>query len=82
MAGTADVPAGPAAKPAEEIAKGGLIQYLKDVRVELKKAEWPTRDQLIKLTQVVLVLIAVVAIYCGGLDGLLGLVTNRLFNRE
>ncbi len=60
---------------------GGLFKYLAEVRAELKKAEWPNREQLIKLTQVVLTLIFIVAVYCGGLDGLLGLVTNRLFNR-
>jgi preprotein translocase, SecE subunit, bacterial len=60
---------------------GGVVQYLREVRGELKKSEWPSREQLIRLTQVVLTLIVIVAIYCGGLDALLGLVTNRLFNR-
>ena len=59
-----------------------LGRYLSEVQTELKKAEWPTRAELIRLTQVVLTLIFIVAIYCGGLDGLLGLVTNRLFNRN
>ncbi|MBC7806675.1 MAG: preprotein translocase subunit SecE [Akkermansiaceae bacterium] len=61
--------------------KFNLGRYLSEVQVELKKAEWPTRAELIRLTQVVLTLIFIVAVYCGGLDGLLGLVTNRLFNR-
>ncbi|MBC8140977.1 MAG: preprotein translocase subunit SecE [Armatimonadetes bacterium] len=59
-----------------------LGRYLSEVQTELKKAEWPTRAELIRLTQVVLTLIFIVAIYCGGLDALLGLVTNRLFNRN
>ena len=59
-----------------------LGRYLSEVQVELKKAEWPTRAELIRLTQVVLTLIFIVAVYCGGLDGILGLVTNRLFNRN
>lgn len=59
-----------------------LGRYLSEVQVELKKAEWPTRAELIRLTQVVLTLIFIVAIYCGGLDALLGLITNRLFNRN
>ena len=57
-------------------------QYLKEVQIELKKAEWPTRTELIRLTRVVLTLILIVAVYCGGLDGILGLLTNRLFNRH
>ncbi|MBC8137862.1 MAG: preprotein translocase subunit SecE [Fibrella sp.] len=67
----------------EDSAQGFNIgRYLSEVQVELKKAEWPTRAELIRLTQVVLTLIFIVAVYCGGLDGLLGLVTNRLFNRN
>jgi preprotein translocase SecE subunit len=65
----------------EESPVAGLRGYLEGVRKELKLAEWPTRPELIRLTQVVLTLIAIVAVYCGGLDWLLGLVTNRLFNR-
>lgn len=60
---------------------GGFMEYLRGVRSELKKAEWPSKAELIRLTQVVLVLITIVAVYCGGLDFLLGLVTNKLFNR-
>lgn len=59
----------------------GIVQYLQDVRSELKKAEWPSRAELIRLTEIVLILIAVVALYCGGLDALLSLVTTRLFNK-
>jgi preprotein translocase SecE subunit len=59
----------------------GLAEYLRGVRTELKKAEWPSRPELIRLTQVVLILITVVALYCGGLDFLLNQITSRLFNR-
>jgi preprotein translocase SecE subunit len=71
--------AGQPALPDVTPSAGGLMEYLRGVRTELKKAEWPTRAELIRLTQVVLVLITIVAIYCGGLDFLLGLVTNKLF---
>lgn len=57
----------------------GFTEYLQGVRTELKKAEWPSRAELIRLTQVVLILITVVALYCGGLDFILGLITSRLF---
>jgi len=58
-----------------------LLQYLAEVRTELQRAEWPNRQELIRLTQVVLTLIAIVALYCGGLDAILGLLTNKLFAR-
>jgi preprotein translocase SecE subunit len=65
-----------------ELTKGGgLVQYLRDVNAELKKAQWPTRAELVRLTQVVLILIAVVAAYCGTLDALLSLISDRLFGR-
>lgn len=55
--------------------------YLRGVRDELKKAVWPTRAELIRLTQVVLILITVVAAFCGALDAGLGLITDKIFNR-
>lgn len=60
----------------------GLKEYLQGVREELKKAIWPTREELIKLTQVVVSLILIVAAYCGGIDYVLGLITDRLFGRS
>ena len=66
---------------AELPKRGGIVQYLREVNAELKKAQWPTRAELIRLTQVVLLLIAVVAAYCGTLDGLLSMVSDRLFGR-
>ncbi len=59
-----------------------VAQYLSEVRVELMKAEWPTRAELIRLTQVVLTLIAIVAAYCGSLDAVLTLITNKLFTHS
>ena len=59
----------------------GLSGYLQGVRSELKKAEWPSRPELIRLTQVVLLLIAIVALYCGGLDAILSQITDRIFVR-
>ncbi|MGC4046495.1 MAG: preprotein translocase subunit SecE [Armatimonas sp.] len=59
----------------------GFVDYLKGVREELKKAVWPTRAELIRLTQIVLLLITIVALYCGALDSILGLITSRIFNK-
>jgi len=70
----------PGAAGAPTISGGSVVEYLRGVRSELKKAEWPSRAQLFQLTRVVLLLILIVAVYCGALDGLLGLVTNRLFS--
>jgi preprotein translocase subunit SecE len=71
----------PAAAGTPTTSGGGLMEYLRGVRSELKKAEWPSRAELFQLTRVVLLLILIVAVFCGSLDGLLGLITNRLFSR-
>jgi len=59
----------------------GLGGYLQGVRSELKKAEWPTRPELIRLTQVVLLLIGIVAVYCGAMDAVLSFITDKIFVR-
>jgi preprotein translocase subunit SecE len=43
-------------------------QFLKEVRGELRKVDWPNRTQLISYTVVVLVTVAVVTTYVFGLD--------------
>ena len=48
--------------------KGGFGKFLRDVRVELSKVTWPTRPDLIQSTIVVIVAVAIVATYVGGLD--------------
>ena len=43
-------------------------QFLKEVRQELKKVDWPTRRELISYTVVVLATIIVMTTYVFGLD--------------
>ncbi|RLC82377.1 MAG: preprotein translocase subunit SecE [Chloroflexi bacterium] len=43
-------------------------RYLRETRAELRKVTWPTRDEAVKLTIVVLVTILVMAILLGVLD--------------
>ncbi len=45
-----------------------IIQYLKEVRVELAKVTWPTRAEATHLTLVILGASLVVGLYVGGLD--------------
>lgn len=48
-----------------------IIDYLVQSRDELKKVTWPNREELIRLTLVVLAISAVTATYLGILDSLL-----------
>lgn len=43
-------------------------KFLRDVRVEMGKVTWPTRKDLLQSTLVVLVAVAIAAVYIGVLD--------------
>ncbi|MFH1150627.1 MAG: preprotein translocase subunit SecE [Actinomycetota bacterium] len=53
-----------------------VVQFLKDVRIELKKVIWPGRDEVINYTIVVLVTVTIVATFILVLD----LVLSKLLN--
>lgn len=48
-----------------------VFKYLIESRDELKKVTWPKREELVRLTLVVLGISAATAIYLGVLDSLL-----------
>lgn len=45
-----------------------LVNFYRDTKSELKKVTWPTKDQVIRLTAVVIALSLVVGILLGGID--------------
>lgn len=45
-----------------------ILTYLKEVRIELTKVSWPTKEEATKLTIIILASSLVVGIYVGGLD--------------
>ena len=44
------------------------ITFLKETRDELKKVVWPTRDEVVRLTTVVILTSLIVGLFLGGLD--------------
>ena len=44
------------------------VGFLKEVRDELQKVVWPTRDEVIRLTIVVLIVSLIVGVFLGGAD--------------
>ena len=46
----------------------GFLQYLREVRQELKKVAWPSREELTTYTIVVFAVTAVVTLFVFGLD--------------
>lgn len=55
--------------------------FIKEVIEELKKVTWPTRDETIKLTVVVVIISVIVGAFIGGLDWVFLKGTTLLFNR-
>ncbi|MAF20781.1 MAG: preprotein translocase subunit SecE [Parcubacteria group bacterium] len=53
------------------------IKFLKEVRLELKRVTWPTRQDTIKHTLLVIGLTLAVAAFLGGLDFLFGWLLNE-----
>lgn len=64
-----------AAKPKGGAAENGVvqksIQFLREVKIELKKVTWPTRKQTIGSTVVVIVLVMVISLFLGVVDAAL-----------
>lgn len=45
-----------------------LLTYLQEVKAELAKVTWPTREASLRMTVIVLVASLLVGLYIGGLD--------------
>ena len=54
------------------------VQFISEVIAELKKVTWPTREETIKLTVMVVVISFVVGGFIGGLDILLVKITSLI----
>lgn len=57
------------------------VQFVREVITELKKVTWPTREETVKLTAVVIAISLIVAVFIGGLDAILVKITGLLFKR-
>ena len=55
-----------------------IITFLKEVREELSKVAWPSQEQTIRYTILVILVAVVVGLFLGGLDYILTAVTDFL----
>ena len=56
------------AQTPEKRKRTGIRQFLREVRLELKKVDWPSRRELVSYTVVVLATLIVTTAYVAGLD--------------
>ena len=54
-----------------------ITTFLKEVKVEMKKVNWPDKKTTLRYTLIVLGVSLVVAIYLGGLDVLFTTLLNK-----
>lgn len=55
-----------------------ILSFLKEVKEELNKVVWPTREQTIRYTILVIAVAVAVGVFLGGFDYLLTLLTAFL----
>ena len=53
-------------------------KFFNDVYIELQKVAWPSKEELIGSTAVVLIMSIIMAIFVGAVDKVLGLFINVL----
>ncbi|MBI4035777.1 preprotein translocase subunit SecE [Candidatus Daviesbacteria bacterium] len=58
------------------------VNFLKEVKEELGKVAWPTREQTIRYTVLVILVAVVVGLFLGGLDAVLTALTGFLLNNK
>ena len=54
-----------------------IAVFLKEVRLEMKKVNWPTRKETVRYTLIVVGVSAAVALFLGGLDYILTLLLQN-----
>ncbi|MBI2670326.1 MAG: preprotein translocase subunit SecE [Candidatus Yanofskybacteria bacterium] len=55
-----------------------LIVFLRDVKIELARVNWPTRKQTIQYTLAVIMMSLAVAAFLGAWDSIFSFVLNRV----
>lgn len=54
-----------------------VTTFFKEVKIELKKVTWPSREEATRFTTMVVVVSGVVAIFLGGLDFVFQYILNN-----
>jgi len=86
MAKARSAPGGPRpprpALPAATAGRGGLVGYLRGVWEELKKVVWPAREELIRMTGIVIATVIIFAALVGAADYLLSLGVQQAVTQQ
>ena len=58
-----------------------VVGFFNDIKLEMSKVSWPTRDELIGSTIVVIISLAILAIFIGICDVVLSKIVNIVTTR-
>jgi preprotein translocase subunit SecE len=53
---------------AKAASENRIVKYLKEVRAEIRKVTWPTREEVLRLTAIVLAVLAVSSAFLAIVD--------------
>jgi preprotein translocase subunit SecE len=70
----------PTAKTRED--RVGPVQYVNEVRDEMRKVAWPKWPEVKRMSIIVLVTVVLYTAYVGGLDSLFGLLSGWLYQNN
>jgi preprotein translocase subunit SecE len=73
-------PAPAAPRPAKE-GRTGPLQFLREVRAELRKVAWPSRPEVVNYSIIVLITVVILTAYIAILDYAFGEAIFKLFER-
>jgi preprotein translocase subunit SecE len=71
---------GPAQKSRED--RVGPVQYINEVRDEMRKVAWPKWPEVKRMSIIVLATVVLYTAYVGGLDSLFGLLSGWLYENN
>jgi preprotein translocase SecE subunit len=66
--------------PSPRAGRAGLVEYFRGVWEELKKVQWPGRDELLRMTGIVIATVILFAVIIGGFDYLLSLGVKQVYS--
>ena len=69
----------PQLAPPRSTDRAGLLAYFQGVWEELRKVVWPTRDELLRMTGIVIATVVLFGVLIGGADYLLSLGVRQVY---
>jgi preprotein translocase subunit SecE len=58
-----------------------FVQFYRETAAELRKVVWPTRDEAVRLTIIVVIVVTAMSLFLGGVDSLLGQIVRIILER-